>query len=154
MAWKQQEPKPVFDMPEVILLVPQPLHTDRASSPLDAANSLHPAGGLTWQFRVPQGGLASHGICTNRLYRQQHVYTQSWSSHVSKLAFLYRGTCLYATCPLGEGVHTCFSGWRGTEILGITYRRVVRNLYLFINILYFDSPVVQMLFILHCKLIT
>ena len=48
MEWKQQQPKLVFDTPEVILLVPQPLHRpDRELSPLDAANSLHPAGGLT-----------------------------------------------------------------------------------------------------------
>lgn len=47
MDWKQQQPKPGFDMPEVILPVPQPLHIpDRAVSPLDAAKSLHPAGGL------------------------------------------------------------------------------------------------------------
>lgn len=48
MEWKQQQPKPGFDMPEVVLLVPQPLHRPgRASSPLDATSSLHPADGLT-----------------------------------------------------------------------------------------------------------
>lgn len=61
MEWKQQQPKPVFDMPEVILLVPQPLHRpDRASSPPDAANSLHPAGGLTVWGATRRVGFSWH----------------------------------------------------------------------------------------------
>lgn len=118
MQCKEQWPKPGFDMPEVILLVPQPLQiqTEQPS-----------------HWMLPTACSQLLGVWgAGRRVKLEHPCLPNLLSHKGEHACtLY---ILWEECM-------CFFGWRGTKTSGVTYRKVFRNFCLYIYFFCYSSVV-------------